>query len=145
MDNKNRMHWFALIGILATYAIAFGLDRWIQYSRERLSMLATGVDLLMWSYVLANIILAVCVLALYTWVMPYLSRWAVWIILIFGLVVNLIPVLYWLPFGLNLNIDPSFFSLFLANRAYASLVGGFTAIAGLITLLRRQRDPLIDD
>jgi hypothetical protein len=138
MNRKTWVHLLALIGLLATYGLAFGLDRRVQSIREGLAVFFESPDALMWTWSLANILLALCVFSIDTWVMPRIDRWAVWSIVILGILINFIPVLYWIPFWYQSNLDTSFLSLFLSNRAYVSLVGGFTAVAGLFTLFRKK-------
>ncbi len=132
-----QIYLLSFIGLLATYAIAFGLDRWIEFLRDQNSRggIPTSMYLFLSTWAVANIILAICVFSLYTWALPKLERWAVWAIVILSLLISLIPVIYWLPLG----TPTLYLTMFLTNRAYMVSVGGWIAVAGIFTLLKPKR------
>lgn len=133
--NKSTPPLLTIVGLILSYAVAFGLGRTTVYLRQQSLTFGNASPLFffaVWS--LAKILLAVCVLSLYTWAMPNLAPWAVLGIVIVGLLIDLVPVIYWLPFGL----PTAFLSPILSNRAYVISAGGWTAVAGRLTLVKRQ-------
>lgn len=125
-----------IITLIATYAIAFGLDRWTDYLRHSVSQAAVSPNVLLASWSFANLVLSVCVLSLYTWAFPRLAPWAIYGIVVTGLFIDFVPVLYWLPLG-----SPTLFlSQLMTVRGYFLSVGGWKAIAGIFTLWRRKAE-----
>ena len=139
MSKKSWLHLLSFIGLFVTYGVAFGLDRWTEYLRQP-DAFVFGPPYLLWSWALGNIVLAACVLSLYTWLMPKLGRWAIWFMVILGLLINFVPVIYWLPLGR----PTMFLSVVLTRRGFLISVGGLTAIAGLITILRKRTKSISD-
>jgi hypothetical protein len=134
MNNKIQVYFFSFVGLFTTFGIAFGLDRLSEYLRQPSSSFM-GTPYILWTWSLANIVLAICVFTLYTKALPRLDPWAIWVIVLLGLLINFFPVLYWLPLGRTLS---EFIVLALTRRGYLISVGGFIAIAGVFTLLKKK-------
>jgi hypothetical protein len=136
MNKKILVYFFSFIGLFTTYGIAFGLDRWSEYLRQPNASFMSNPPYILWTWSLANIVLAICVFTLYTKALPRLDPWAIWMIIFLGLLIDFLPVLYWLPLGSTLS---EFLALSLTRRGYLISVGGFTTIAGVFTLFREKQ------
>jgi hypothetical protein len=138
MSHKIVQPLLSFFALLVIYGIAFNLDRYTEYARHEFSRTASPYQF-MWSWTLANLLLALCVFFYYTWVMPKLFSWAIGCIVILGLLIDLIPVLYLSPL---LNPPPFLFRMpsFVIYRGYFFSVGALTAMAGIFTLFRKRKN-----
>jgi hydrogenase/urease accessory protein HupE len=130
MNTNTRLHLAAFLWLSTTYAAAFGLDRLFAYLREGTSAALFTPSVQFWSWSLDNLVIAGGVLVFYEWAVPHLERWALWLVLVLGLLVNFIPVFY-------LLIHSSLAQLlmpFMTIRPVLSSVGAFSAAAAVLGL-----------
>ncbi len=121
-----------LAGMIIVLLLAFGLDQVILFLREENARTFTLAYALLWVYVLANLVLAVCVLVLF-WlaaVRGERSKPVAVIFLIIGLLMLLAPVLYFTPAFASLNL-----TYYLSPDKLLYQAGGFVAVIGLLSLI----------
>ncbi len=126
-----------LAGMVIALLLAFGLDRVILLLREENARALTAGYALLWTYVLANLVLAICLLMLF-WIIAARgerSKLVAVIFLIVGIPVLFAPVIYFTPAFAGLNLTD-----YLLPDTLLYQAGVFMAAIGLLSLiLPRQK------
>jgi hypothetical protein len=127
----------SLAGMIIVLLLAFGLDRVILFLKEENARTFASGYALLWTYVLANLALAICLLLLF-WIVAFRSersKLVAVIFLIIGVSMLLAPVLYFMPAFAGLNLAD-----YLLPDKLLYQVGAFMAAIGLLSLiLPRQK------
>ncbi len=137
--------WISIAGLIVLLAFTHGADLLLSFLRKRnASTFALG-KVVLGSHALIALLLAILVLLLAWFVLIRAVRnvWIASLYLLTGLLIVSYPSLWfytgflydWLPFGVR-----GFLAKFLLTSTLTYYAGGFVAVIGLLSLIRRGRE-----